>query len=166
MTNVVPAALPPWTRSADISQFGGHLEKQNRLGIYTHNPKTDISAEQFSSLVDYVARLSYTTPFFVASILSKDGTVEDPEYIQYFGQNGVGITNAPTIERSGAGEITIYLTTTFNDSYLQEGIWAAKAAQITPNQLIATVPVVEITSSGTKLVIVGVNDILFTLTVW
>jgi deoxyribodipyrimidine photolyase-like uncharacterized protein len=162
MTNVVPSASPIWTRTADYSQFGGHIEKTNRLGVSSFNPKTDISAQQFSSIVDYLARMSWST-CFCTSKFSYTSTLVT--FSKYLGQNGIGIVYAPTATVDGT-DVTLVFNTTYTDSYnIEDGI-SLSIGQISPHGLITTIPYITILNSYTIKLSNIEESVEYGLTVW
>ena len=52
---VTPSGDPPWARTSDYTTYGGHAEKANYQSLGAINPKTDITAEQWSRLVEDLA---------------------------------------------------------------------------------------------------------------
>jgi hypothetical protein len=156
MANVIPSASPLWERNIDYTQLGGHAEKQNRLGVYTHNPKTDISAQEFSSLVDTVARMSWTAPFAMIHI---DGYTT----VQYVGMNGVGESFAPTVAVV-AGGVNFTWETSYDDSYGVSANTLLRGAIVTVNTATGSATA-DITGTNTVSVyLTGTDE--FTLVVW
>lgn len=117
---VIPTAEPSWVRNVDFSDYGGHVDKSNAFGITTFNPITSISAEQVSSSVDHLANIVRVAPFAVLNC-TVDDTLGTADITNYFGQHGIGLSNAPDVSYDGYGQVSFEWETSYTDSYSQVG---------------------------------------------
>lgn len=140
MAYIKPEAPPGWTRTVDFTQLGGHLEKQNRLGVSTFNPKTDISAAQFAGIADMISRMSWTSPACIMRFGS-NGTI-----VKYLSQWGAG--TEPSLVWTMDNELLLTFESAYTDSYNVEGSWEISTAIITPHQNLTSC-FVEIASANT-----------------
>lgn len=127
---IQPEGLTPWQRSASIETIGGHTDKQNVQGLTAFNPKTQVSAEQFSSLADYVIAALRTIPFATLNVTTNDTSPANPTVNNYWGQHGTGSTLAPTCTRLGDGYFSVAWDASYEDSYSQTGSVNLSAAQV------------------------------------
>lgn len=128
---VTPEGNPAWQRNASIETVGGHYDKSNVQGLTAFNPRTQISAEQVSSLADYVIAAIRTIPFATINITTNDtGTPAAPTVNNYWGQHGTGSALAPTCTRLGDGYFSIGWDASYQDSYSQSGSVNLSAAQV------------------------------------
>lgn len=58
-----PNGLPAWTRSADHTYYGGHLEKDNYNGEPIVNPKTDVGAGAIKRMATDLAAVARMSDF-------------------------------------------------------------------------------------------------------
>lgn len=114
---VTPAGLPAWSRTADFSTYGGHTDKKNYQAQGVVNPRTDVSAEQFASLVADAAAVSRTADFAVVTFTCRDSTTDDPTLDSYLGMHGVGAAAAPTLTRISDGLVELQWDATYTDPY-------------------------------------------------
>lgn len=159
---VTPSALPIWNRSVSFTEFGGHLDKQNRLGVTTHNPKTDFTAEQFSSMVDYLARISWVVPFAVISFSYSGTTVTIHNYL---GLNGTTVNSAPTATVSGTSCIFAF-EDSYSDSYSVSNDISLLMGIISPQGPVNIIPYTTITNTFTITAEDVKEEIVYNLMVW
>jgi hypothetical protein len=114
---ITPSRLPPWIRNADITDYGGHVDKQNYLGIDVIDPTTDQSAAQFSSLVQDVAAVDNTAPFAVICATLSGGELSVHGYRSMYG-NGIG--NMPDVLVDGYS-VEFTWDSEYADAYGQMG---------------------------------------------
>lgn len=69
---VIPAGSPLWLRTADISQYGGDLNKRNWGGLGAVDPLTDITAAQMSRLATDVAGLARVAPLATITVVDSN----------------------------------------------------------------------------------------------
>lgn len=114
---VTPTALAPWIRNASLEDLGGHTSKKNQYGIGEINPETDVSAEQFSSLVEFALAAQRVMPFAVLTYTQDDTGTSNPTASAYFAQPGNGTDFAPTLTRLDDGYVQVDFSASYNDSY-------------------------------------------------
>lgn len=178
---VTPNALPCWQRSASIESLDGHVDKQNVQGLTAYNPKTQCSAEGFSSLVDYVIAGMRTMPFATINVTTNDTSPGDPTINSYFAQHGVGVSLAPTVSEvvDGIGNhqdgyFAIQWDASYEDSYSQTGSVNLTAAQVSvafdgdvriPTHWFATSTLLYV-QVFTDLGSTAAQDVTVTVSVW
>jgi hypothetical protein len=130
---VVPNGDPIWVRSSDFTSYGGDLDKANYQSLGAINPKTDITAEQFSRLVEDVAECARTAAFALLSITCNDSGA-DPPTINWARLN-TGVTASsyegdtpptgfPSGSRLGNGAVTLTFSASYPDAYGVSGAFA------------------------------------------
>ena len=75
---VTPSGDPPWARTASHDVYGGHSEKTNYQSQGAINPKTDITAEQWSRLVEDLAACVNVAEFANLNITCNDTSPAAP----------------------------------------------------------------------------------------
>ena len=109
---ITPTGNPNWARTADITDYGGSINKKNYLDAAATNPDTDVTAEQYSRLVDAVAAMNRIVPFCVMVIDLTDGTIDT-----FYHQAGNVDENKPTIGEYAGGKRIITFPESYVDSY-------------------------------------------------
>jgi hypothetical protein len=121
--------------------FGGNVNKRNYGGISIVDPTTDTSAEQGVDATRVLSRAQWMMPF--AELEVTIGTDTPSSSVNsYVGQNGVGLSHAPTITREAQGILQIQWPATFTDEYGITGtlnITRAKAWPNGTNQLLTNI---------------------------
>lgn len=110
---VSPEGLPAHARASGITTFGGHTNKRNKGNVGTVDPETDLSAEQFSRLVDIVRAAEKTIPFAVLTFSNNDASPAAPTINYYHRQYGA----EPTVERISDGYVRITFASAYTDDY-------------------------------------------------
>jgi hypothetical protein len=124
--STTPAGLPAWSRTADASVYGGHVDKRDFEGQGPVDPQTDVSAAQFIRLAADVAALSRVAPFAVLTIQCNDTVPAAPTVVRaqqmtavslagYEGASPTG--DFPTLTRVGDGEFDVVWPTSVADDY-------------------------------------------------
>ena len=172
---IQPEGLTAWQRAASIETVGGHIDKENVQGLTAFNPRTQISAEQFSSMVDYVVSAVRTMPFATINVSTNDtGTPANPTVNSYFGMHGTGSTLAPTCTRLGDGYFSLAWDASYEDSYSQTGSVNLSAAQVSvayqgdvriPTHWFATSTLLYV-QVYTDLGVTAAQDVDVTVSVW
>lgn len=139
--NVVPqSGIATFAGAMNHETFGGHLQKKNYGGIAVVNPKTDVSAQQGVDGCRVLARAQWTMKFAELEItLGDDDTASTVN--SYVGQNGVGLSKAPSIARIGTGIVRLQWDATYTDEYNITGTLAIKRAKGTPCGTVFSNPV-------------------------
>jgi hypothetical protein len=124
--STTPAGLPAWSRTADASVYGGHVDKRDFEGQGPVNPQTDVSAAQFIRLAADVAALSRVAPFAVLTIQCNDTVPAAPTVVRaqqmtavslagYEGASPTG--DFPTLTRVSDGVFDVVWPTSVADDY-------------------------------------------------
>lgn len=96
--------------------FGGHTEKENYGGVPVLNPLTDTDVTQGVDACRTLARAQWLMAF--AKLRITIGTNQGTTSItRYKGQNGVGLSHAPTITWQATGRAQLVWGTTYTDEY-------------------------------------------------
>ena len=103
--------------------FGGHVDKQNYMGVDKVDPKTDTTAAQGVDACRVLTRAQWTMEF--AKLVITIGTNQGTTSVDvYKGQNGVGLSHAPTITWQATGRARLQWSATYTDEYVVEGTLA------------------------------------------
>jgi len=96
--------------------FGGNVNKRNYGEVDIVDPTTDTSAEQGVEACRVLARAQWMMPF--AELEITVGTDTPTSSVNsYVGQNGVGLSYAPTITWLGTGHVQLQWDATYADEY-------------------------------------------------
>ena len=137
---IVPAGSPAWTRTADHTQYGGHENKQNFMGVGCINAQTDVGAENLCRAAADLAAAIRTLPFCVMTLLCNDSSPAAPtiEFVNMM--TGVRVTSYagdaapsgfPSAARNGNGDITVTFDSSYDDDYGVSGSFAPTQASTT-----------------------------------
>lgn len=66
--SITPTGTPAWTRTASADLYGGHANKRNWGGLGIIDPRTDISAEQWSRMAADLAAVVTVSPALVIRV--------------------------------------------------------------------------------------------------
>ncbi len=121
-----PLGLPAWSRSADHTYYGGHLQKTNYLNQGTIDPLTDVSAEAICRAAEDLAAIARTAPFCILHYACSDSPAGPPtisavnlmtgvETAGYFGDTPP--TGFPYGSRNGNGQCSFLFADTYTDAY-------------------------------------------------
>jgi len=124
-SKIIPAGVPPWTRTTDFSHYGGNANKQNYLSRGPIDALTDVGADEFARMTNDLAAVARTNPFCVLAFGALVGDVRVVSSAQaMFGVRTVAYeTNAeppglfPRVDRNGIGNYTIAFLEQYTDSY-------------------------------------------------
>ena len=124
---VTPAGDPLWAHTSTAETYGGDANKANYQSQGAVNPRTDVTAEQFSRFVEDVANAGRTLPFALLRITCNDsGTPAAPTIEWARMMTGVRSTSyegdaAPTgfpaSARVGDGNFTVTFDASYDDYY-------------------------------------------------
>jgi hypothetical protein len=138
MTTITPTGLPAWTRTADHTVYGGHLQKQNYQSQGVINPRTDVGAEAIARLAADAEATTRTCPFAVLTYLNRDATPLAPTIESAYLMTGIRAssyagdaapTGFPSAVRNSTGKVTFTFAASYSDPY---GISAA----FTPSHVV------------------------------
>jgi hypothetical protein len=121
-----PQGLPAWSRAADHTSYGGHLQKQNYQSVGVVNPRTDLGAEALCRLAADLEAVVRTAEFLVLTYLNNDGSPAAPTIESVYMMTGVRTvpyagdsapTGFPSAARNGTGDVTFTLASSYADAY-------------------------------------------------
>lgn len=110
---IVPTGAPVWLRTNDFQVYGGDPNKRNYMGQGAIDPTSDVTAEQFSRLVEDVAELGRVTEFATITFRCNDTVPGPPTILAYNGLAGA----APTGSRIGNGHVSFAWPVEPEDAY-------------------------------------------------
>lgn len=123
---VTPTGLPAWTRTADHTIYGGHLQKANYQSQGVVNPRTDVGAEAIARMSADLAAVVRTAPFGEFTFLNRDASPLAPLVECAYMMTGVRTasysgdaapTGFPSAARNGTGDVTFTFAATYADAY-------------------------------------------------
>ena len=123
---MTPTGSPLWTRTADITQYGGHPYKANYQSQGVVNPRTDVGAEGFARLTADVAAIARVQPFATIAYQCNDTATGAPTVLYALMQTGITFASYagndppagfPAAGRNGNGDVTFTFGTTYTDDY-------------------------------------------------
>lgn len=133
-----PAGSPSWTRTVDVSDYGGDAQKSDYLNIGPVNPRTDVSCAQFLRLVADMASATRAMPLCTIEFTCRDTLTTDPLITSVTGQiwsySGSGFdggsppTGYPTVTRIGDGHVRVTFASSYSDDFGVSGDIAVRAA--------------------------------------
>jgi hypothetical protein len=181
---IVPAGSPAWTRAAVHTDYGGHVNKRNFMGIGVVNAMTDLGAEELCRTAADMVALARTAAYGILTFTCNDTspaapTIQcaylmsaAPRLTSYAGDSAP--SGFPSAARDGTGAVTFTFASSFTDDYGVSGSWTPLFAGTTvqsvstspayfANWVISghTVQVVVVDNSG-----VAVGNKTVTLVVW
>lgn len=121
-----PAGLPAWSRTADHTVYGGHLQKQNYQSQGVVNPRTDVGAEAIARLAADAEATTRTCPFLVATYSNSDTSPAAPTIESIYMMTGVRTssylgsappTGFPSAARNSTGNVTFTFAASYADPY-------------------------------------------------
>jgi len=121
-----PAGLPAWSRAADHTVYGGHLQKVNYQSQGVVNPRTDFGAEALCRLAADAEATVRTCPFAVVTLLNRDASPAAPTIEAVYMMTGVRATSYdgsaaptgfPSAARNGTGDVTMTFAASYADPY-------------------------------------------------
>lgn len=177
---VVPTGLPPWSRTASHTQYGGNVDKRNYMGIGPVDALTDVSAEQFCRAAADLASAVRTLPFCLMKILCNDTSPAAPTIELVNMMTGIRTTSYagdaapagfPSAARNGNGHITVTFDSSYADEYGVEADFAPTQANTTVHATAHRVAPVVISGQTVQVRVYdaagsAVSDPRFTLAVW
>jgi len=110
---VIPSGDPAWLHTNNFETYGGHEDKRNYMAQGVTDPTSDVSAEQFSRLVEDTAQIGRTASFATLTYQCNDSSPAIPTILSYTGMAG----SAPTPTRNGNGDVTWNWEASYTDSY-------------------------------------------------
>jgi hypothetical protein len=124
---ITPEGLPPWTRTASHTQYGGHENKQNYQNTGCINSQTDVGAEHLCRIAADLAAGIMTAPFAVITYLCNDTSPAAPTIESVLIMSGAALTTSyagdaapagyPSAARNGNGDVTITFDSSYSDDY-------------------------------------------------
>lgn len=165
---VTPSGAPLWLRTNDFTTYGGDLNKRNFQAQGATDPTTDVTAEQFSRLVEDVAQLARVAEFVTMVVQCNDASPAAPTIVSRNQLAGA----APSGARNGNGDVTFTFASSYLDAYGVSGalnitaahatIQGATAGDANPEIVSATVVRVRcVNTSGAAM-----SGPRFTLSIW
>jgi phage tail tape-measure protein len=128
-----PTGAPCWTRQTSHTDYGGHLQKRNYMGLGVVSALTDVGAEDFCRICSDLAAVARTAAMFVLTYTCRDTSPAAPTVSVVCGMTGVQLvsyeggappTGYPSAARNGNGDVTFTFEATYDDDYGVEGAWA------------------------------------------
>lgn len=110
---VTPTGAPAWVRLSDHTTYGGNTNKTNYQSQGAVNPRTDVTAEQFSRLVADLEALVRVGSFAVITFTCNDTVPAAPTVDDYDSMAGT----APTGARVSSGVVTFTWDASYLDPY-------------------------------------------------
>ena len=169
--SINPAGAPAWSRAADHTDYGGHVNKRNYQSQGAVNAQTDVTAEQITRIAADLAAAVRTAPFAVLSFTTSSTaapTVHPCRLMTgalataYAGD--VPPTGYPSVEATGADEVTITFAASYSDDYSVSASFAPRCVQAFSHDGVYQ-PTAEI-SGQTIVVTAGSTPETITVTVW
>jgi hypothetical protein len=123
---VTPTGDPLWARTADHTIYGGHADKANYQSQGAINPKTDVTAEEFSRMVEDLAMVGRVLGFCKLKVTCNDSSPAAPTFDWVNMMTGIRSTSYagdspptgfPSGARLGDGSITITFASSYSDAY-------------------------------------------------
>lgn len=110
---VTPTGAPAWLRVNDFTSYGGDLNKRNYMAQGVTDPTSDVSAEQFSRMVEDLAMLQRVGSFGTLTYQCNDSSPGDPTIISWDGM----VSATPDGTRNGDGDVTWKWAASYTDAY-------------------------------------------------
>lgn len=161
-----PTGLPAWSRTADHTVYGGHLDKQNYLSQGVINARTDVGAEEFVRLCEDVAVCARTAPFAVITYTCNDSSPAAPTIHSVYMMTGVRTadyaggsppTGFPSATRNGNGNVTFSFASSYTDAYGVSSALTIRHAEAGGHGTSAIMGGVSI--GATSVQVVALNDV-------
>lgn len=134
---ITPTGLPAWTRTADHTQYGGHTEKRDFMGVGPINPRTDVAAAELCRAAADLAATARTAPMWVLVFQCNDSSPAAPTVEVALGMTGVRFTSYeadnpptgfPSAVRGGNGQVTFTFESSYADDYGTDGDYGVLVA--------------------------------------
>lgn len=134
---ITPTGSPAWVRAADHTQYGGHTEKQDFMGVGAINALTDVSAAEFCRACSDLAAVTRTAPMWIITYLNNDTATDPPTIEVALGMTGVTLvsyegdnppTGFPSAARTGNGVVVFTFDSSYDDEYGVAGAYAVQHA--------------------------------------
>lgn len=135
---ITPTGSPVWVRTTSFSDYGGHANKRDFMGVGAINAETDLSAAEFSRMVTDAAATARTAPFAVIRFLNNDATTSAPTIQAAYLMTGVRTTSYeggaaptgfPSASRSSNGVVVFTFASSYTDDYGISGAFAPYHAE-------------------------------------
>lgn len=114
---VTPTGSPAWTKTADHTFYGGHLQKINYQSQGAVNSRTDLTAENLCRIAADLAAVVRTAPFATVLYTCNDTGAAAPTIDVYSAMSGT----APTGARVGDGSVTLTWSASYSDEHSVSG---------------------------------------------
>jgi hypothetical protein len=134
-----PTGLPAWSRAADHTMYGGHLQKTNYQSQGVVNPRTDVGAEAVCRLAADSEATTRTCPFAVVTYLNADGSPAAPTVESIYMMTGVRTssylasaapTGFPSAARVSTGKVTFTFSASYADAYGVSAPWTPSGCSL------------------------------------
>jgi len=153
-----PSGSPAWVRTADHSDYGGHVDKVNWHGQGLVNARTDVGAEAIMRLAADLAAVVRTSPLCTITFLCNDGSPAAPtieavnlmtgvRFVSYAGDSAP--TGYPSGARNGDGDVTLTIPSALTDDYSVSGDVEIIGATATVQDAAARTATYEIPTANT-----------------
>lgn len=145
---IVPSGDPVWVRSANLTVYGGNVNKMNHLSQGKIDSLTDVGAEEFSRMAGDLASVAATAPFLTMTFTCNDSGTAAPTINVVHSMTGVLATGYaggsppsgfPSAARNGNGDVTFTFASSYTDQY---GSVGAFVAQHPRGSIVATTPAI------------------------
>ncbi|UOF77308.1 hypothetical protein [Caudoviricetes sp.] len=134
---ITPTGSPAWTRQTSHTDYGGHPNKANYMGLGVVSALTDIGAEDFVRMCADLAALARVAPMWVITYICNDTSPAPPTIEVVDGMTGVTVVSYdgddppdwfPPAARNGNGDVTFTFDASYLDEYGVSGAWAPTTA--------------------------------------
>jgi hypothetical protein len=110
---ITPTGAPAWQRVNNFETYGGSTDKRNYMAQGSVDPTSDVSAEQFSRMVEDMAMLSRVGAFGTLTFQCNDSSPDDPTILYWDGM----VSAVPVGTRNGDGDTTWQWDASYTDAY-------------------------------------------------
>lgn len=154
----IPTGSPAWLRTAEITQYGGDVNKQNYLSQGVIDAQTDVGAEDFCRITADEAAVTRTSEFATIVYLCNDSSPAAPTIETAYMMTGVRLTSYaggappsgfPSAARNGNGDVTFTFASSYADEYGVSGAFEIRTATACGHGSTFVLPVVEKLSATT-----------------
>lgn len=166
---ITPTGAPLWVRTNDFTTYGGHADKRDYQSQGAVDPTTDVTAAQFSRLVEDVAQLSRVAEFVTLTVQCNDSSPAVPTIVSRNQLAGA----PPTGVRNGNGDVTLTFASSYLDAYAVSGainltgaiasLHGSTSGDACPELVSAVAVRVRCTGNTSGA---GISNARFTLTLW
>lgn len=140
MSRVVPSGSPSWTRTADFTNYGGDLHKQDFLNRGPIDSLTDVGAASFARMTNDLAAAVRTAPL---AVITFGGVIGGSPSVSWAATpSGVRVTpypmgagapsGCPRVDHESVGTYLITFDSTLTDSFSVSAPFSIMSASVSP----------------------------------